>query len=266
MRLDVFLVSSGLCRSRATAAEAVRSSNVTVNGAVVQKPSYEVLGDEDIRVAETMEKYVSRGGYKLEAALNAFGTDVTGLACADIGASTGGFTDCLLKRGAASVLAIDSGRDQLSGELRADHRVTSLEETNIREFFPEEGRKFGFVCVDVSFISLKYVFPAIARMLEDNGAAVCLIKPQFEAGRENIGKNGIVRDRKVHRRVLREVTEAAEGHGLGATGLIPSPIKGGDGNAEYLCRFCRGRGTVTEKDIFEAVAAALPAAGGKTAG
>ena len=240
MRLDAFLVTNGLCRSRATAAEAVKAGQVTVNGKVTAKPSYEVPDGAAVMVAETKEKYVSRGGYKLEGALSAFSLDVTGFSCADIGASTGGFTDCLLQHGAASVLAIDAGSDQLVSSLRTDPRVTSLENTNIRSFTPEMPHFADFVCVDVSFISLKLVFPAIDLLLRAGGCAVCLIKPQFEAGREHLNKNGIVRDKKIYETVISSVTDAAREHGLMTERVIESPIRGGDGNTEFLALMKKG--------------------------
>lgn len=236
MRLDAFLVANGLCRSRATAAESVKTSCVTVNGRTVTKPSFEVNGDEDIQISSVNEKYVSRGGYKLEAALDAFDIDVTGHICVDIGASTGGFTDCLLQRGASSVLAIDSGSDQLDGRIAADPRVTSLENTNIRTFVPKEKHFADFICVDVSFISLKYVLPPLRELLKEKGTAVCLIKPQFEAGRQDVGKKGIVRDPAVYKRVILDIVTWAGESGLNVISLIPSPITGGDGNIEFLCK------------------------------
>ena len=239
MRLDAYLVANGLCRSRATACEAIKTGQVTVNGKPVVKPSFDVT-DQTVTVAETKEKYVSRGGYKLEGALASFSLDVTGLACADVGASTGGFTDCLLQHGAASVLAIDAGTDQLAEPLRRDKRVTSLENTNIRSFTPATPHFADFVCVDVSFISLTLVLPAVDLLLRDGGTAVCLVKPQFEAGREHLNKNGIVRDKKVYGTVLSSVTRAAEEHGLFTERVIESPIRGGDGNTEFLALMKKG--------------------------
>lgn len=234
MRLDAYLVTQRLCRSRATASEAIRAGQVRVDGRIVTKPAVNVTGEEVVAVAETREKYVSRGGYKLEGALKAFSLDVTNFACVDIGASTGGFTDCLLQHGAASVLAIDSGTGQLVPSLAADLRVTSLENTNIRDFVPEIPHFADFVCVDVSFISLKLVLPAVSLLLKDNGTAVCLIKPQFEAGRGSLNKNGIVRDPAVYKRVIAAVTASAAQNGLTVEKVIESPIRGGDGNTEFL--------------------------------
>lgn len=239
MRIDMFLVSSGLCRSRSTAAESIKNGNVKVNGKTVLKPSLYVSGEENIEVISKNEKYVSRGGYKLEGALDFFRLDVTDAVCADIGASTGGFTDCLLQRNAKSVLAIDSGSGQLVAKIADDPRVTSLENTNIRDFVPEENNFCDFICVDVSFISLKLVFSAIDRLLKEDGSCVCLIKPQFEAGRENVGKGGIVKNKNIYKRIISDLSETASENSLILTKLTVSPIKGGDGNREFLGLFKR---------------------------
>lgn len=239
MRLDAYLVANGLCRSRATAGEAIKSGHVQVNGKTALKAAAQVNEADCVTVTETKEKYVSRGGYKLEGALDAFSLDVTGLTCVDIGASTGGFTDCLLQRGAASVLAIDAGTGQLVPSLAADPRVTSLENTNIRDYCPETPHFADFVCVDVSFISLRLVLPAVSLLLKDGGTAVCLIKPQFEAGRSSLSKKGIVKDERVHKRVIDDVTAWAETLGLAVIHVIPSPIRGGDGNTEFLARMIK---------------------------
>ena len=235
MRLDVYLVNNGLSRSRATASEAIRSGCVFVNGKAVKKPSFEITGLEAVTVNADNEKYVSRGGYKLEHALNEFGIDVSGHVCVDIGASTGGFTDCLLQRGAKSVLAIDSGTDQLSEKIASDPRVTSLENTNISTYIPKKPGFADFVCVDVSFISLKLVFPAIKTVLKEDGVAVCLIKPQFEAGRENLGKGGVIKSEKVRLKAVGDVCDFARSLGFTVKNTVQSPITGGDGNIEYLC-------------------------------
>ncbi len=237
MRLDAYLVAQGLCRSRATALEAVRAGQVQVNGKTVTKPAFSLTGQETVAVGDVREKYVSRGGYKLEGALETFGVDVKGFACADIGASTGGFTDCLLQHGAASVLAIDVGSNQLVEKLRQDSRVKSLENTNIRDFVPDTPHFADFVCVDVSFISLTQVLPSVALLLKEGGQAVCLVKPQFEAGREYLNKNGIIRDETVYKRVLERVTSHAVRQGLWIKQSMDSPIRGGDGNKEFLVLF-----------------------------
>ena len=236
MRLDSFLVANAICRSRARASEVIRGGCVSVNGRIVTKPSFDVSGDESVTVSADNEKYVSRGGYKLEHALDAFGINVGGLVCVDIGASTGGFTDCLLQRGAKSVLAIDSGTDQLHKKIAEDPRVTSLEKTNIRTYTPDTLNFADFVCVDVSFISLKLVFPAIKSILKTGGVAVCLIKPQFEAGREALGKNGVIKDDKVRKKAVADVCESARALNFTVCEVTESPITGGDGNVEYLCK------------------------------
>ena len=257
MRLDAYLVANGLCRSRATASESIKNGCVIVNGRIVTKPSCEVSGDEAICIEAVNEKYVSRGGYKLEGALQGFGIDVTDYVCVDIGASTGGFTDCLLQKGARSVLAIDSGSGQLDSRIASDSRVVSLENTNIRSFTPNSLYFADFICVDVSFISLKYVLPAIDMMLKQTGEAVCLIKPQFEAGKENIGKNGIVKDPKVYKKVLTDIVNCANENNLVTERLIPSPITGGDGNIEFLCNLTRGSKTVDTNGIIAVVEEAV---------
>lgn len=253
MRIDLFLVSNGLCRSRSTAAESIKNGNVKVNGRVITKPSLDVSGEESIEVTSQNEKYVSRGGYKLEGALEFFKLDVTDAVCADIGASTGGFTDCLLQRNARSVLAIDSGSGQLVEKIAADRRVVSLENTNIRDFVPQADNFCDFICVDVSFISLKYVFPAINRLLKENGRCVCLIKPQFEAGRENVGKGGIVKNKNVYKRIVSTLSESACENSLILTGLTVSPIKGGDGNTEFLGFFERNGERLSNIDISDVI-------------
>lgn len=253
MRIDLFLVNNGLCRSRSTASESIKNGNVRVNGKTVSKPSFDVSGEESIEVFSENEKYVSRGGYKLEGALDEFKIDVASCVCADIGASTGGFTDCLLQRNAKSVLAIDSGSGQLVEKIAADPRVTSYENTNIRDFTPEKDNFCDFICVDVSFISLKLVFPAIDRLLKEDGSCVCLIKPQFEAGRENVGKGGIVKNRSVYKRIIADLKESASAHSLTLTRLTVSPIKGGDGNTEFLGLFERKGKEISLIDISDTV-------------
>ena len=180
-------------------------------------------------------KYVSRGGYKLEKAIDVFGVDVRDKVCMDIGSSTGGFTDCMLQNGAVKVFAVDVGRGQLDWKLRQDERVISMEKTNIRYVTPEDiGEAVAFASVDVSFISLGLVLPAARNLLTDDGRMVCLIKPQFEAGREKVGKKGVVRDKAVHIEVIEKVIDIADGLHFKVLGLDYSPIKGPEGNIEYL--------------------------------
>lgn len=218
----------------------LRDGLVLVNGRTVTKPSFDVDETSSREIMLTGEglRYVSRGGLKLERALDAFNVDVTGADAVDIGASTGGFTDCLLQRGAAHVRAIDVGRSQLDKRLEADPRVTSYEGVNARYLAPEKiGGMCGLAVCDVSFISLTLILPAVRAILLPQGHFVALIKPQFEAGRANIGKNGIVKDRAVHEDVIARVLDAAEACGLHCAGLTTSPITGGDGNREYLALF-----------------------------
>lgn len=233
-RLDTALVARGLCSSRTRAQSSIEEGNVTVNGAVCLKASMKVTEDDVLHVTEPLP-FVGRGGYKLKFALAEFSVIVSGLRCLDIGASTGGFTDCLLQNGAASVLAVDVGHDQLAPELRADSRVTVMEGTDIRTLPPDtEGLPAEFACCDVSFISLKQILPALPPLLAPHAHAVLLVKPQFEAGRQALNKNGIVRDEKVRRAVLRDIRDAAAQNGFLPIADCESPIKGGSGNTEYL--------------------------------
>lgn len=233
-RLDTALVTRGLCSSRTRAQTSIEDGNVTVNGVVCMKPSLKVAEDDVLRVTEPLP-FVGRGGYKLKYALAEFGISVSGLRCLDIGASTGGFTDCLLQNGAVSVLAVDVGHDQLAPELRADSRVTVLEGTDIRTLPPDTaGLPAELAVCDVSFISLKQIIPALPPLLTADAHAVLLVKPQFEAGRQALNKHGIVRDEKVRRQVLREIRDAAAQAGFLPLADCESPIKGGSGNTEYL--------------------------------
>lgn len=232
-RADQLLVERGLFESRARAQAAIAAGLVTANGAVVRKAS-EMLASDAAIEAEAPHPYVSRGGLKLAAALDAFGFDPAGRTCIDIGASTGGFTDVLLKRGAARVYAVDVGRDQLHASLRADPRVTSLEAQDIRTLALDAlAEAPTLAAIDVSFISLKLVLPAAARLLAPTASVAALIKPQFEAGRAAL-KKGVVRDEAVHERVCAEIVETLAGLGFIVSGPIPSPVEGGDGNREFL--------------------------------
>ena len=226
--------------SRSKAKEYIDSGKVFLNGTPVKKAGLEVTGTEDIRVMDA-DKFVSRAGRKLEAALEIFGIDVRGLSALDLGASTGGFTDCLLQRGAKRVIALDVGRDQLDTRLREDDRVFVMENTNARDIFPEDLPFLpDIITTDLSFISQTLVYPAVARVLE-KGYFISLVKPQFEAGRENIGKGGIVKDKdgKIKKAVLEKIEKAASENGLLLLKTAPSPIAGGDGNTEYLALFER---------------------------
>ncbi len=232
-RLDVLLVARGLAETRDWAQRLIRAGEVRVNGQVVETPARLFAPDVKINV-QTPPKYVSRGGFKLEAALDQFHIDPAGLICADVGSSTGGFTDCLLQRGARRVYAIDAGRHQLHWKLRNDPRVVLMEQVNARylDTLPEPAQ---LAVIDVSFISLTLILPRVFGWLRPNdGAVIALIKPQFEAGRDKVGKGGIVRDPDVHQQVIDHITVFCVGHGWQRRGLIDSPILGTDGNKEFL--------------------------------
>lgn len=208
---------------------------ITVDGQMVDKPGTKVDTESDIQIKEAACPYVSRGGLKLARAIESFGLDLKGAKACDIGASTGGFTDCMLQNGAAAVTCIDVGYGQLDWKLRNDPRVTNMEKTNVRYLDPDTvGRDVDFISIDVSFISLKLVLPVAAQLLSEDGQLVCLVKPQFEAGREQVGKKGIVRDPAVHRQVIQQVMEYGESCGLHTAGLDHSPVTGTKGNIEYL--------------------------------
>ena len=234
-RLDLLLVERGLAESRQQAQRLIMAGQVTVDGGVVDKPGTRVPAASGIEVAGGMP-YASRGGYKLAAALDAFLLDVEGLVAADVGASTGGFTDCLLQCGAARVYAIDVGYGQLAWKLQQDPRVVVMDRVNARylEGLPET---VDLATVDASFISLRLILQAVMGWLKPAGQIVALIKPQFEAGRRQVGKGGVVRDAAVHRSVLAEVLGWADERGLGLMGLIRSPITGPAGNVEFLAHW-----------------------------
>ncbi|MFC5701044.1 TlyA family RNA methyltransferase [Cohnella faecalis] len=235
-RLDVLLVEQGYFESREKAKATIMAGLVFVGTERVDKAGTKVPRDSAITVKGAPHPYVSRGGLKLEKAIKSFGIELDGAIMLDIGASTGGFTDCALQNGASFVYAIDVGYNQLDWSLRQDERVLVMERTNFRHMTPEQlpGPRPGFASIDVSFISLKLILPALTGLLEPNGRVVALIKPQFEAGREQVGKSGVVRDSSVHASVLREVLDAAEGLGFELLGLTYSPITGGEGNIEFL--------------------------------
>lgn len=235
MRLDLLLVERGLEESRQRAQAVIMSGVVYVDGRKADKPGMAVSAAAAVEVRGDKLPYVSRGGLKLEKAMKAFPIHLEGTVCADIGASTGGFTDCMLQNGAAKVYAVDVGYGQLAWKLRSDSRVVCLERTNARYLthgqVPEEP---DFASIDVSFISLRLILPAVAGLLRQDGEAVALIKPQFEAGREKVGKNGVVRDPAVHEEVLARFLEHAAESGLSVSDLSYSPIRGPEGNIEYL--------------------------------
>ena len=235
MRLDVFLTDKGLTKSRSSAAECIKSGLVSVNGQTSVKASTNVSESDDIVLLGKPHNYVGRGGLKIEHALDHFRIDVTGLRAIDIGASTGGFTDCLLQRGAASVFAVDSGHDQLDPMLLKNPAVTSLEGFNARNLTPEiVGYKADIAVSDVSFISQTLIIESAASVLKDGGIYVCLVKPQFECGVSALSKNGIVKDKKQYRHAINKVADAGVNAGLSIAGLTRSPIAGGDGNREFL--------------------------------
>ncbi len=234
-RLDKILVQRGLVDSRQRAQALIMAGKVRVNGDPAVKPGQQTDPECDIELLDNPCPYVSRGGLKLAAGLDHFRVDPTGWICADIGASTGGFTDCLLKRGAARVYAIDVGYGQLAWKLRQDDRVVVMERTNARHLKPEDlDDRIDLAVVDASFISLKILLPPLLPLFEKKYRIMALIKPQFEAGREHVGKGGVVRDPEIHDRVIAGVNEFAAGLGLECLGVCPSPILGPKGNREFL--------------------------------
>ena len=238
MRLDVYLTTAGLCPSRTQAKECIEGGFVRVNGAVVRKASFVLPDGEaaDVILTGKPHPFVGRGGLKLEGALQTFGVDVTGKVCADVGASTGGFTDCLLKHGAVKVYAIDAGCDQLDKSLREDPRVVNLEKFNARNLSPETlGSLCDIVVADLSFISQTYVLPNIRDILKPQGIYIGLIKPQFECGPRATDHRGIVKNKADHEAAVRRVRDSAAACSLEMRDLRVSPITGGDGNREFLC-------------------------------
>lgn len=235
-RLDVEMVRRGLTGSRRAAQEAIQRKTVTVGGAIAEKASRMVAPGEPIEMLGPPPRYVSRGGKKLEHGLAAFGIDPAGLRCLDVGASTGGFTDCLLQAGAARVYAVDVGKGQLAQRLRDDPRVVLHERTNARQMSLDtvEGEVVDLAVVDVSFISLRLVIPPTCELVRFGAPVVALVKPQFEAAQEKVGKGGIVRDPEVWRAVLLGLVDFLAGRGVVAEAVVPSPITGADGNVEFL--------------------------------
>lgn len=234
-RLDILVTERGLAESREKAKTLIMAGRVYVDGQKADKPGDTFSEDAAVEVRGKGLPYVSRGGLKLEKAMREFGLQLQGRTCMDIGASTGGFTDCMLQNGAQRVYSVDVGYGQLAWSLRTDPRVVNLERTNARyltrEQVPEE---IGFFSVDVSFISLTLILPAVRPLLAEHGQAVCLIKPQFEAGREKVGKKGVVRDKAVHEEVIEKIRSFALENGFSVLGLTFSPVKGPEGNIEYL--------------------------------
>lgn len=238
-RIDILLCARGLAESRTRAQAMIMAGAVVAGGRRVEKPSETFPPDIEIRIKQSGKtRYVSRGGLKLEAALKAFQIDVSEKICLDIGSSTGGFTDCLLQHGAARVVAIDSGTNQMAWKVRIDPRVQLFERTNARYIKPEDfAWRFDIVVMDVSFISVRKIIPSARQLMNDSGRMIVLIKPQFEVGKGEVGKGGIVRDPEKHHRVIEEIEQFAGGYGLAARGVIESPIKGAEGNTEFLALY-----------------------------
>ena len=260
-RLDLLLVKRKLAPSREKAKAIIMSGSVFVDGQREDKAGTTFPEEIPIEVRGHVLPYVSRGGLKLEKALQNFDVDVQGKVCTDVGASTGGFTDCMLKNGALRVYAIDVGRGQLDWKLRQDERVVCMEKTNIRYVTPEDlGEPIDFSSIDVSFISLSKVLPPIHAYLREQGQVVALIKPQFEAGREKVGKKGVVRERSTHIEVIEAVFGYARNTGFNVLDLDFSPIRGPEGNIEYLVHLlkCEGSGRIAESaDILQVVGEAF---------
>ena len=255
LRLDTRIFELGLTESREKAKAFIMAGQVYVNGMKATKAGMTVAEKDTIEVRGTSE-FVSRGGHKLKKAMVSFPITLNGKICMDVGASTGGFTDCMLQNGALKVYSVDVGYGQLAWKLRSDSRVVNLERTNIRYVTDEQvPDKIDFFSVDVSFISLTLVLPALKNLLSENGEGVCLIKPQFEAGREKVGKKGVVRDKAVHEEVISKIYEFAISNGYNVLGLDYSPIKGPEGNIEYLIHLGINRQENADVDISQVVIA-----------
>ena len=257
-RLDVLLVQKGLAESREKAKTMIMEGNVFVDGQREDKAGTNFDTEAEIEVRGNTLKYVSRGGLKLEKAMKEFDISLEGMVCMDIGASTGGFTDCMLQNGAVKVYSVDVGYGQFAWKLRQDPRVVCMEKTNIRYVTPEDiGDALNFASVDVSFISLTKVLGPAKELLKDGGQMVCLIKPQFEAGKDKVGKKGVVRDPAVHKEVIEHVILFAKSIGFGILHLDYSPIKGPEGNIEYLVYIKKAEtGSASEIDVKAVVEAA----------
>ena len=252
-RIDILLVDKGHFESRERAKKAIMAGLVFVDNQRCDKPGTEVNEDANILVKGNPIPYVSRGGLKLEKAMKCFGVTLNDKVCMDIGASTGGFTDCMLQNGAAKVFSIDVGYGQLAWKLRQDERVVCMERTNIRHVTIEDTKEFAdFASIDVSFISLRLVLPKAKELLNRDGEVVALIKPQFEAGKEKVGKKGVVRDKKVHIEVIETISQFAVDNGFAILHLDYSPIKGPEGNIEYLIHLRNNNDDFTfDKESFD---------------
>jgi 23S rRNA (cytidine1920-2'-O)/16S rRNA (cytidine1409-2'-O)-methyltransferase len=245
MRIDVYLAENGIVASRTEAKRFVDEGAVYVDGKQINKASYDVCGAENITVDKTVKEFVSRGGVKLKGALSEFGISAEGRLCLDVGASSGGFTDCLLKAGATHVIAVDSGSGQLAEALRRDSRVTVFENYNARYMKSDDfAYSPDLAVMDVSFISATYIIPSVYNVLKDGGEFVCLIKPQFEVGRSGLGKGGIVKDSKARDLAVKKVVDFAVTTGFSVKGTVQSSIKGGDGNIEFLAHFVKVKGVL----------------------
>ena len=256
VRLDQLVYEQGLTESRERAKTTIMSGLVFVDGQRVDKPGTAVSPDAKIEVRGDALPFVSRGGFKLDKALRVFPNDPDGMVCIDCGASTGGFTDVLLQHGAKRVYAVDVGYGQLAWKLRNDPRVVNLERTNLRYITAEQiPELIDLAVMDVSFISIKLILPSVKALLKENADLVCLIKPQFEAGREDVGKKGVVRDSEVHARVIRDILSFVPQIGLSAVGLDYSPIRGPEGNIEYICHLKNRLSPPPEFDVDGIVAA-----------
>lgn len=252
-RLDVLMVNNGLATSRELAKAYIMAGDVYVDGNKEDKAGTKVDVNANIELRGKVMPYVSRGGYKLEKAMEVFPVTIEGKICMDIGSSTGGFTDCMLQNGASKVYSIDVGYGQLAWKLRNDERVVCMEKTNVRYITEEQvPDKPQFASVDVSFISLTKVIPPALNVMSDDAQLVCLIKPQFEAGREKVGKKGVVRDKKVHEEVILEIIDFAFEIGLNVIGIDFSPIKGPEGNIEYLIMLDRKNEGLTIEEAHKA--------------
>lgn len=248
-RIDVLLVEKGFFESREKAKASIMAGVVYANEQKIDKAGEEVSIDAKLEVRENICPYVSRGGLKLEKAVKFFGVNLKDKVCMDIGASTGGFTDCMLQNGAKKVFSVDVGYGQFAWKLRQDERVVCMERTNIRYVTDEQiGEKLDFASIDVSFISLTKVLPVAFNLLKDDGEVVALIKPQFEAGREQVGKKGVVRDSKVHKEVIEKIIAFSESIGFRVKNLSFSPIKGPEGNIEFLLYLGKSGGTIVDVD------------------
>ncbi|MCH5353566.1 MAG: TlyA family RNA methyltransferase [Acutalibacter sp.] len=249
-RLDILAVEQGLAESREKAKAVIMAGLVYADNQKADKPGDLFPEDVHLELRGKGLKYVSRGGLKLEKAMEEFGLTLEGLTCMDIGASTGGFTDCMLQNGAVKIYAVDVGYGQLAWKLRTEEHVVNLERTNARYLTREQiPEPIDFCSVDVSFISLTLILPALKNLLSADGRAVCLIKPQFEAGREKVGKKGVVRDKAVHREVIEKIQDFALQSGFSVLGLTFSPVKGPEGNIEYLIYLQRADEAFREQNI-----------------